>query len=82
VQLGRELGFHYLANGTFVTDLEIVQPLPAAAVVLVSQLSPVTFTCVPPGSGVRAGIDRDLDGALDGDELLHGTDPADPSSKP
>lgn len=25
----------------------------------------VTFTCVPPGSGVRMGIDRDLDGALD-----------------
>jgi hypothetical protein len=27
-----------------------------------------TFTCVPPGSGVRIGIDRDEDGVLDGDE--------------
>jgi hypothetical protein len=28
----------------------------------------VTLTCVPPGSGVRIGIDRDEDGILDGDE--------------
>jgi len=27
----------------------------------------LTFTAVPPGSGRRAGIDRDLDGNLDGD---------------
>lgn len=29
---------------------------------------PVTFTCFPPGSGERAGIDRDEDGVLDGDD--------------
>lgn len=28
----------------------------------------LTYTCAPPGSGVRMGIDRDLDGILDGDE--------------
>jgi hypothetical protein len=28
----------------------------------------LTYTCAPPGSGVRAGIDRDQDGVLDGDE--------------
>jgi hypothetical protein len=28
----------------------------------------LTYTCVPPGSGVRMGIDRDEDGTLDGDE--------------
>ena len=28
----------------------------------------ITFTCVPPGSGVRIGIDRDEDGILDADE--------------
>ena len=27
-----------------------------------------TWTCVPPGSGVRLGIDRDEDGCLDGDD--------------
>lgn len=28
----------------------------------------LTYTFAPPGSGVRMGIDRDLDGILDGDE--------------
>jgi DNA-binding beta-propeller fold protein YncE len=28
----------------------------------------LTYTCVPPGSGERIGIDRDEDGILDGDE--------------
>lgn len=28
----------------------------------------LTFTCVPYGSGERIGLDRDLDGVLDGDE--------------
>jgi YVTN family beta-propeller protein len=28
----------------------------------------VTYTCVPPGSGHRTGIDRDVDGALDGSD--------------
>ena len=27
---------------------------------------PVTYTCAPPGSGVRMGIDRDVDTVLDG----------------
>jgi DNA-binding beta-propeller fold protein YncE len=29
----------------------------------------LTFTCVPPGSGKRIGIDRDSDGILDSDEI-------------
>lgn len=37
----------------------------------------VTFTLVPPGLGTRVGIDRDLDGLLDHDELDAGTNPAD-----
>jgi sugar lactone lactonase YvrE len=43
---------------------------------------PLTYTCMPPGSGVRAGIDRDEDGFLDRDELDAGSDPADPASIP
>lgn len=28
----------------------------------------ITYTCVPPGSGLRIGLDRDEDGILDGDD--------------
>ncbi len=40
----------------------------------------LTYTCVPPGSGVRIGIDRDDDSFFDRDELDAGSDPADPGS--
>jgi len=30
----------------------------------------LTWTCAPPGSGVRMGVDRDGDGVLDGDERI------------
>ena len=42
----------------------------------------LTYTCVPPGSGMRIALDRDEDGAFDRDELDAGTDPADPLSVP
>jgi hypothetical protein len=45
-------------------------------------VEPVTFTCVPPGDGRRSAIDRDLDGYLDGDEILAGSDPANSRSVP
>ena len=44
--------------------------------------SPLTFTCVPPGDGRRSALDRDLDGALNGDERAAGSDPANPASYP
>jgi hypothetical protein len=49
---------------------------------LASDAQPITFTCVPPGSGIRAGIDRDEDGYFDRDELDAGSDPADPTDVP
>jgi hypothetical protein len=42
----------------------------------------VTYTGVPPGAGVRLGIDRDRDTWLDRTELTIGTDPSDPHSNP
>jgi hypothetical protein len=42
----------------------------------------VTFTGVPPGAGIRLGVDRDRDGFLDRTEIAAGTDPADPHSNP
>ena len=43
---------------------------------------PITFTCVPPGDGLRSALDRDLDGYRDRDEILAGSDPADSNSMP
>jgi hypothetical protein len=40
----------------------------------------ITYTAVPTANGVRVALDRDLDGAYDGDEILGGKDPANPSS--
>ena len=42
----------------------------------------VTFTCMTPGDGLRAALDRDLDGYFDQRELAAGTDPSDPSDNP
>lgn len=42
----------------------------------------LTYSCVPPGSGRRIGIDRDADLMLDGDERDAGSDPGDPTSLP
>ena len=40
----------------------------------------LTYTCAPPGSGIRMAQDRDLDGVFDGDEFDDGTDPANAGS--
>lgn len=42
----------------------------------------LTFTCMPPGSGLRFALDRDGDGHFDRDEIEAGSDPADPASMP
>lgn len=42
----------------------------------------LTYTCVPPGSGVRVGLDRDGDGIFDGDEIDRGLNPDVPARIP
>jgi hypothetical protein len=44
------------------------------------QGEPLTFTCVPPGDGLRSALDRDLNGHLDGDEPVGDSYPADINS--
>ena len=68
-----------ISNGDFVTDRASDPPLSDAALRLLAATpgQELTYTCVPPGSGVRAGIDRDLDGFFDRDEVDAGADPAD-----
>ena len=47
-------------NSPVLSDAELRQLVTGNAV------SEVTYTAVPPGSGVRVGVDRDLDGEFDG----------------
>jgi YVTN family beta-propeller protein len=74
-----EAGFLYVGSGLFSRDRQSQPPITAAAL---QSLAPVTYTCVPRGSGERIGVDRDGDGAWDGDERIAQTDPADPDSRP
>ncbi len=79
---GLARGYVYVPGAMFQSDradetagvLELVQGAQPGA--------EVTFTAVPLGSEVRLGIDRDLDGAFDQDELDLGSSPADPTSLP
>jgi len=64
-----EVGFLYLGSGWFRPDRAAMPPLPDLLLrVLAVTGDQLTYTCAPPGSGTRMGIDRDEDGILDGDE--------------
>ncbi len=80
----QEVGFLYLGGGLFKSDRKAVPPITDAALrtLVVARNGVLTYTCTPLGSGQRIGIDRDLDGVLDGDERAAGSDPADPLSVP
>jgi DNA-binding beta-propeller fold protein YncE len=79
-----EVGFLYVGGGQFKVDRQS-KPLISDAALrqqITSNGGALTYTCTPPGSGQRIGIDRDLDGFLDGDERAAGRNPADPLSTP
>ncbi|HMJ13233.1 MAG TPA: hypothetical protein VK524_17555, partial [Polyangiaceae bacterium] len=63
----RQVGFVRRADGRFYPD-DGGTPLSDAQLraIATSSGEPVTYTCAPPGSGQRMGIDRDLDGVVDG----------------
>jgi DNA-binding beta-propeller fold protein YncE len=63
-------GLLYQGGGSFRLDVEGAPPVDLRALELAAHFPGValTFTCVPPGSGVRLALDRDGDGLLDGDE--------------
>jgi YVTN family beta-propeller protein len=56
------------AAGTFQPNLARARAWTDREVRSLSIFGAITFTAVPPGSGIRIGLDRDLDGVLDGDE--------------
>ena len=67
-----------LRNGIFYGDRSGETPLPLESLLSRYQRSaePLTFTCVPPGDGVRSALDRELDGRLDGDDALAASSPS------
>ncbi len=78
---GEARGGLWLSGGSVQMDRasEVVADaaLRAMAVLAGQEL---TYTCVPPGSGTRLGLDRDGDAHFDRDELDGGTDPNDAAS--
>jgi YVTN family beta-propeller protein len=81
--LNHELGFVYIGADHFNSNRQALPLFPDGLLRLLAFAgTPLTYTCAPPGSGERIGIDRDEDGHLDGDEDDAGSDPADASSTP
>lgn len=83
--LGIEIGYLHVGGGMFMRNRQGLPHLTDTqlrALATNLPLTPLTFTCAPPGSGVRMAIDRDLDGWLDGDEEVAGTDYANSNSHP
>lgn len=66
---GSPRGWERLPNGTFRADNDPTASstlTDGALRALVATEGPVTYTCVPPGSGHRMAVDRDEDTVLDG----------------
>jgi DNA-binding beta-propeller fold protein YncE len=69
------------SDGTFLPDKSEEAPITASALRALASVpgQPLTFSCVPPGSGTRMGINRDRDGLLDGDDSVPFAPPPPPS---
>jgi len=66
-----EKGYLYdVASGLFIGNRRHDAPVSDASLRQTASQrgGGLTYTCTPPGSGVRIGIDRNEDGVLDGDE--------------
>ena len=75
---GEARGWYATADGRLQGDRAADAAIDPTVLHAAAAGAPLTYTCVPPGSGVRLGIDRDGDGVFDGDERDAGTDAADP----
>jgi YVTN family beta-propeller protein len=73
---GQQRGYLMLADGSYQSDRKTQTLTDSALRNLVNTNNQtLTFTCVPPGSGLWMGIDHDEDGSYDRDELDAGTNP-------
>jgi hypothetical protein len=70
-------------SNLFVTDSLSEAPASESALrAAIGAADVITFTGVPPGAGVRLGIDRDRDTFFDRTEVFFGSDMANPNSNP
>jgi len=71
VVAGAARGWSMMQTGRFQSDVATESQLSRTELEaqLANATDRLTFMCVPWGSGDRIGIDRDLDGIFDGDEL-------------
>jgi hypothetical protein len=84
VAQGRARGWLRLPDGRFRSD-RASEPLLGDAQLRALAASPgqeLTYLAVPPGTGTRIGLDRDGDGAFDGDEIDARSDPSNAASTP
>jgi DNA-binding beta-propeller fold protein YncE len=68
---------HAGTTNLFQSDRRLEAATPDELLSLAAPGNELTFTVVARGTGVRLGLDRDLDGVFDRDELDAGTNPAD-----
>ena len=84
IAMSHNRGYLYIGDGMFQSSLSSETPVSDALLRTSSILNKreVTYTCTPPGNGVRLALDRDEDGYYNNDELDANSDPADPASIP
>jgi len=63
-------GYLLQADGRFISDTSELLQFTELRDRATQADGAMTFTCVPPGSGTWMGIDRDMDGRLDGENLV------------
>jgi DNA-binding beta-propeller fold protein YncE len=81
---GEARGWWRTPRGLFRSD-RASEPLVGLTALITQALQEgheLTFTAVPPGAGIRMGIDRDEDGVLDRDEIDAGSNGANRMSMP
>ncbi|HYC00780.1 MAG TPA: SMP-30/gluconolactonase/LRE family protein [Candidatus Limnocylindrales bacterium] len=81
---GEPRGWVYVGDGDYQSDRAGDATIDSATLRALADTpgQEITFTAVPPGEGTRIGVDRDLDGFYDQDEVENGGDPADATSLP
>lgn len=80
---GQSRGWTYAGGGLWTPDKESETDISQAALLATAGAgTELTITGVPDGCQWRLGVDRDLDGFRDGDELDAGSDAGDPTSTP